>query len=132
MLGVGATAVVVLVEDSVRHRRAAAKLLRSCDGERPEAALFRARAEARTLKRVRHENVVQAYEAGRCDDTAYVLLEHHDGIALDKLLERGPLPLAFALDVSIRIASALEQAHPASGTASAESPEAIFRRLAQG
>src|SRR5262245_26621629 len=31
-----------------------------------------------------------------------------------------------------KLVSALEQAHPASGAANAESPEAIFRRLAQG
>jgi hypothetical protein len=31
-----------------------------------------------------------------------------------------------------KLVSALELAHPASGAANAESPEAIFRRLAQG
>ena len=113
MLGAGATAVVVLVEDSVRRRRAAAKLLRCCDGERPEAARFRARAEASTLKRIRHENIVEVYGVGHCEDTAYIVLEHLDGIALDKLLEKGPLPLAFALDIATRIASALEHAHAA-------------------
>jgi serine/threonine protein kinase len=113
MLGTGATAVVVLVEDSVRRRRAAAKLLRSCDGERPEEALFRARAEARTLKKIRHENIVKVYEVGHCDETAYVLLEHRDGIALDKLLEQGPLSLAFALDIATRVAGALAHAHAA-------------------
>jgi serine/threonine protein kinase len=113
VLGAGATAVVVLVEDSVRRRLLAAKLLRTCDGERPAEALFRARAEARTLRKIRHENIVNVYGVGRCNDTPYVLLEHRDGIALDQLLAKGPLPLASALDIGIRVASALEHAHTA-------------------
>ena len=113
MLGAGATAVVLLVHDHVRGRRAAAKFLRSYEGEHTNEALFRARAEACTLKKIRHENIVKVYEVGRCNETAYVLLEHRDGIALDELVEKGPLPIPCALDIASQIASALAHAHAA-------------------
>jgi serine/threonine protein kinase len=113
LLGAGATAVVLLVHDHVRGRRAAAKLLTSYPGESTGEALFRARAEAHTLRRLHHENIVKVYEVGRCNETAYVLLEHRDGIALDELVEKGPLPIPCALDIAAQIASALAHAHAA-------------------
>ncbi|HVR18106.1 MAG TPA: serine/threonine-protein kinase, partial [Polyangiaceae bacterium] len=113
LLGVGATAVVLLVHDHVGGRRAAAKFLRSYEGEHPNDALFRARAEACTLKKLRHENIVKVHEVGLCHETAYVLLEHRDGIALDKLVEKGPLPIPCALDIAVQLAGALAHAHAA-------------------
>jgi serine/threonine protein kinase len=112
-LGSGSTAVVLLVRDAKCDRKAAAKLIRCRDGEQLDDVLERANAETRTLARLNHENVVQAYEAGLCQESAYVLLEYQEGIALDQFLERGPLSVGGAIEVAIQIARGIEHAHAA-------------------
>jgi Tol biopolymer transport system component len=45
------------------------------------------------------------------DTIHYLVMEHVDGETLQKRLERGPLPLARALEYSIQIVDALDKAH---------------------
>jgi serine/threonine protein kinase len=112
-LGSGSTAVVLLVRDATCGRNAAAKIMSCREGEQPDEVLERAHAETRTLARLNHENVVRAYEAGQCQESAYVLLEYQEGIALDQLLERGPLSVGGAIEVATQLARGLEHAHAA-------------------
>ena len=45
------------------------------------------------------------------DNIHYLVMEHIDGETLQKRLERGPLPLARALEYAIQIVDALDKAH---------------------
>jgi serine/threonine-protein kinase len=96
-----------------QDRNVAAKLIRGADSEQPDDMLLFARAETRILEKLHHENIVEAYEAGLCGEIAYIILEYSEGVALDRLVEKGPLPLADALDIAVQLARALEHAHAA-------------------
>jgi serine/threonine-protein kinase len=111
-LGSGSTAHVLLARDRQCDRLVAVKCFRGYD-DCPDESFRRASAEAETLEKLCHENIVRIHEIDRCGDTAYVVLEYEDGFALEDVLAGGALPLARAIDVTIQIASALEHSHAA-------------------
>ena len=111
VLGSGATAHVLLSRDSTSECLVATKCFRLANGEGVDESFRRARAEARTLETLRHENIVRLRDVDRWEDTAYVVLDYEEGVSLEALLARGPLPLRRALDVTLQVARALEHAH---------------------
>lgn len=111
-LGSGSTAHVLLARDREGERLVAVKCFRRYD-DRPDESLRRASAEAETLAKLRHENIVRMHGIDLCEGTAYLVLEYEDGFALEDVLAGGALPLARAIDVTIQIARALEHAHAA-------------------
>lgn len=70
--------------------------------------------EARTVAKLRHENVVSALDAGEYDGTYYFVMEFVEGRNLaDILNERGSLPARQAAKIVAQIGEALRHAHQA-------------------
>ena len=67
--------------------------------------------EAKIVSSLNHPHICTLYDVGMQDDIQYLVMEHIDGETLRKRLERGPLPLARALEYSIEICDALDKAH---------------------
>lgn len=71
----------------------------------------RFRKEALALATLSHPNIAAVYDAGEETDTSYLVMECVAGESLAARLERGPLPVADALEIGIQIARALGDAH---------------------
>ena len=71
----------------------------------------RFRREARAAARVRHPNVCQVYEIGEHQDALFIAMELLEGESLATRLERGPLPVADAVTVTLEALSALGALH---------------------
>ena len=67
--------------------------------------------EARIVSSLNHPHICTLHDVGMQDDIHYLVMEHIDGETLQKRLERGPLPLAQALEYAIQIVDALDKAH---------------------
>ncbi len=91
VLGRGAEAVVYKARRRAAGRVVALKMLRDCDRARPEA-VARLRAEAETLARLRHPNVVRIHEVGDADGRPFLAMEYIDGGTLSARLAGGSLP----------------------------------------
>lgn len=108
-LGRGGTSVVFKVRQVPLDRIAALKLvpLRSLDA----TSLQRNRRGAESLARLAHPGIVQIFEVGRHDATAYGLLEFMEGGSLKLLLREGPLPSDRAARLVADIADAVQFIH---------------------
>lgn len=75
-------------------------------------AVERFRQEVRVAASLVHANVVQAYDAGEQDGQPYLVTEFIDGMDLARLVrQRGPLPVAQAIDYVLQAAAGLGYAH---------------------
>src|SRR6266705_3082400 len=110
-LGVGATSRVVRGFDPMIGRQLAIKLFR------PELAIGEARdrfiREARVVGQLTHPNIITLHDMGieESTQTPYLVMEFIDGTPLDRLLEKGTLPLPRACAWTAHAAEALEAAH---------------------
>src|SRR6476661_8775361 len=68
--------------------------------------------EARTLSRIAHPNICVLHDVS-LGEPSYLVLEHLEGDALEKRIERGPLPFDEVRRVGIEICRALDTAHKA-------------------
>ncbi len=79
-----------------------------------EENIERFKREAKTAARLEHPNIVQVFDVGEHEGWYYLAMQFVEGKPLDKIIEeRGKLPLAQALGVVRRIATALAAAHKA-------------------
>jgi hypothetical protein len=70
------------------------------------------REEAQVLARIRNPHIGGILDYGELDDgRPYLVLEYVEGASLERLLNRGPLPVEYALVVAEAIADALSAAH---------------------
>ncbi|PYP83269.1 MAG: hypothetical protein DMF61_23750 [Blastocatellia bacterium AA13] len=67
--------------------------------------------EARAAARVNHPNIATVYDLNQENGKLYIVMEYVEGRSLSTRLEEGPLSLEEAIDISIRIADALNAAH---------------------
>ena len=67
--------------------------------------------EARAISSLNHPNICTLHDIGRQDGIDFLVMEFLDGETLESRLERGPLPLAEALEVAAQISDALDKAH---------------------
>ena len=110
-LGVGASSRVVRGFDPMIGRQLAIKLFR------PELAVGEARErflrEARVVGQLTHSNIITLHDMGidESTQTPYLVMEFIDGTPLDRLLEKGTLPLPRACAWIAHAAEALEAAH---------------------
>ncbi len=114
VIGRGGHATVYEAEIPVLSKRVALKVLHphlAADAEMAKRMV----AEARTLAKLEHPNIVQVFNAGFTTDErarAFILMELLQGISGRRVLEKKQrLPLANALEVVIDLASGLEVAH---------------------
>jgi serine/threonine protein kinase len=110
-LGAGASSRVVRGFDPMIGRQVAIKLFRS------ELAIGEARdrflREARVVGQLAHPNIITLHDMGieESTQTPYLVMEFLDGAPLDRLLEKGTLPVARACALIAQAAEALEAAH---------------------
>src|SRR3977135_1165252 len=89
-LGEGGMGKVYLAEQIYLQRKVAMQFLRDEVAGNPKA-LSRFQAEATTIAKLSHPNVVQAYVVGEHEGVWYLAMEYVEGVSLREYLERkGP------------------------------------------
>src|SRR5262245_28140889 len=101
----GGMADVYRARDVRLERDVAVKVLREVEHEQRFAA------EARTLARLQHPNLVRLLDAGTDHGDAFLVLELLDGATVRQLLERGPLPPERAARIGAETTAALSYIH---------------------
>ena len=77
-----------------------------------DEAVARFHREVRAAAQLCHPNIVTAYDADEADGVHFLVMEYVEGTDLDWLVkERGPLPVAQAIDYLLQAACALQYAH---------------------
>jgi len=111
VLGVGATSRVVRGFDPMIGRPVAVKLFPSeiAQGEARERFL----REARVVGQLSHPNIITLHDMGieESSQTPYLVMEYVEGMPLDRVLEKGTLPLPRACAWIAHAAEALDIAH---------------------
>lgn len=109
-LGRGAQSVVYLAWDPQLQREVAIKTMHFGQAEAElNAALL---AEARTVSKLRHPNVVPIFDVGEADGDPYLVFEYVEGSSLSEALKKGgAMPPGRAADLMRQVADALAQAH---------------------
>jgi serine/threonine protein kinase len=88
----------------------ALKVLPAAMASNPER-LDRFQREAETLAKLDHANIVTIYSVEEANGTHFLTMQLVEGESLDRVLERGGLPLPTALEIAQAIAEALAAAH---------------------
>ena len=108
-LGEGGMGVVYSARDTRLDRTVALKMIRNSLGE--ENLRKRFLREAQSAARVNHPNICQLYDIGEEQGRPYLVMELLEGESLASRLNRGPLPAAEAVQVTLSILSALAALH---------------------
>ncbi len=126
----GAHGTVCLAWDDHRDELVALKVLKGVISENPELNR-RHRDEARMLRRLRHDDIVQVHEMLFIDGRLVVVMEALVGVSLDKLLRRrqAGFPPAVALEITRRVAAALHHAWWTPGRDDGEPMHTVHRDL---
>ncbi|KYC29165.1 Protein kinase:GAF [Sterolibacterium denitrificans] len=108
-LGRGAQSVVYLCNDPHLQREVAIKTLHFSEADpRLNAHLL---AEARTVGKLRHANIVPIFEAGEEEGDPYLVFEYVAGESLAQVLQREPIEPLQAAGIAADILGALAEAH---------------------
>ncbi len=112
LIGTGGMANVYKARCTLLNRYVAVKVLKD-EYKNDEEFIKRFNIESQAAAGLSHTNIVSVYDVGTDGDIHYIVMEYVDGITLKEYLKRagGPLKTETALDFSIQIASALQQAH---------------------
>lgn len=108
-LGRGAQSIVYLCNDPHLQREVAIKTLHFAEADRRDSQSLL--AEARTVSKLRHPNIVPIFEAGEQDGDPYLVFEYVAGGNLSKLLREKPLSPVHAAEMTVAVLDALAQAH---------------------
>ena len=77
-----------------------------------DETVARFRREVRAAAQLSHPNIVTAYDADEADGIHFLVMEYVDGTDLASMVkDRGPLPVAQAVDYVLQAAAALQYAH---------------------
>jgi serine/threonine-protein kinase len=109
----GGMATVYLATDLRLERRVAVKVMH---GHLADDSQFKQRfiQEARSAARLAHPNVVNVFDQGQDDDSAYLVMEYLPGITLrDLLQEHGALTSEQTIDIAESVLAGLAAAHKA-------------------
>ena len=109
-LGRGGMGVVYLARQIKLNRLAALKMIAG-PGQPGRKAQERIRAEAETVARLRHPNIVQIYEVGEHQGLPYLALEYVEGGSLADRLDGSPWPMREAARLVEQLAGAIQHAH---------------------
>jgi len=110
-IGGGGMSVVYKAQCSLLQRYVAVKILRQ-EFTNDTEIVQRFKFEAQSAAKLQHPNIVSIFDVGEENGYQYIVMEYVDGITLKQSIERkGRLVWDEALDYSIQIAAALENAH---------------------
>ncbi|MHB1037932.1 MAG: protein kinase domain-containing protein [Pirellulales bacterium] len=110
-LGQGGMGEVYKAKHRVMGRAVAIKMLKPALAL-DEHAAARFKREIKALARLKHPNIVTAYDAGQCGGDFFLVMEYVEGRDLASVLkERGPLPIGQATGYVIQAAQGLQYAH---------------------
>jgi uncharacterized protein (TIGR03067 family) len=111
LLGVGGMGAVYKAEHLLMERRVALKLISHTLTSDP-AMVERFRREVKSAARLKHPNIVMAYDAEQAGDSHFLVMEYVEGQSLARLVaEQGPLPVRQACDYIRQAALGLQHAH---------------------
>ncbi|HWM91181.1 MAG TPA: LpqB family beta-propeller domain-containing protein [Thermoanaerobaculia bacterium] len=111
ILGGGGMGIVHRAEDTRLGRTVALKFLPP-ELTRDPVAKARFLQEARTASALDHPNLCTVYDVGETEThQLYLAMPCYDGETLKRKVERGPLPVAEAVDYALQIAKGLAKAH---------------------
>src|SRR6266404_8286056 len=109
-LGAGGMGEVYRARDTRLERTVAIKILPPhLSGDATLRQRFE--REAKAISSLNHPHICVLHDVGRQDGMDFLVMEYLEGETLAKRLEKGPLPLAQALQFGIQIADALDKAH---------------------
>ena len=111
-LGAGGMGVVYRARDTLLERAVALKLL-PADAMADENRQRRFLQEARAASALNHPHIVTIYDVIHEDGVYAIVMELIDGVSLEALVARGPVPVQQALAIARQIADALGVAHAA-------------------
>lgn len=111
-LGSGAMGAVYIANQLRLDRRVAIKVLHANLASDP-GLVARFEREARTLARLRHENIVSVFDYGIAKGSPYIAMDYIEGTSLDLALTGKPLPPQEVLQILKQVAAALDCAHAA-------------------
>ena len=103
-----------MAEDVILGRTVALKYLNVGPGiaaAEKEEMIARFLREAQVAGRLNHPNVVTVYDYGETDGRPFISMEFVSGETLDRVISRGPLPLATAASIISQVCRALQYAH---------------------
>jgi serine/threonine protein kinase len=110
-LGGGGMSVVYKAVDRRLQRFVALKFLPPYLSAEPELKL-RFTQEAKSIASLDHPNLCTIYEVEEAAaGELFIVMPYYDGETLKAMIERGPLPVARALEYGIQIAAGLAHAH---------------------
>jgi len=111
-IGEGGMGEVYLATHVLMGRRCALKVMSQALSQDPDA-VSRFNREATNASRISHPNVCAIYDFGLTPDgLVYLAMEYVDGRTLNAVAEeRGPMPVAAAVDLIRQCAAGLEAAH---------------------
>jgi tetratricopeptide (TPR) repeat protein len=114
-LGSGGMGVVYLAFDPELDRQVAIKVLREDVTARLEADKLSSPlvAEARTMARLNHPNVVRVYDVGQVGERIFVAMEYCEGDTLDAWMHRARPKWREVVRVFIAVGEGLQAAHAA-------------------
>jgi uncharacterized protein (TIGR03067 family) len=111
LLGVGGMGAVYKAEHLLMERPVALKLI-SRDLTSNPAMVERFRREVKTAAKLKHPNIVMAYDAEQAGESHFLVMEYVEGTSLARLVtEQGPLPVRQACDYIRQAALGLQHAH---------------------
>ena len=123
-LGAGGMGVVFQARHRKLGRVVALKILPPSSA-RDRTAVLRFRREVAATGRLKHPNLVAALDADEDRGVHFLVMDYVEGRDLSRaVLERGPMPVAQALDCLIQAARGLEAAHVRRGSSTATSSRA--------
>jgi serine/threonine protein kinase/tetratricopeptide (TPR) repeat protein len=110
-LGEGGMGVVYKAEDTRLKRPVALKFL-PYEFTRDQAAKSRFIQEARAASALDHPNICNIHDIDETSDgQTFIAMACYDGETLRERIERGPLPVKEALNISMQIVQGLEKVH---------------------
>src|SRR5437016_13933145 len=112
LLGSGGIGEVYRARERSLQRLVAIKILSDAYSSNPEV-LSRFDKEARLASSLNHPNIVTVHAVGWDHGIPYIAMELVDGVTLDEVIRRGPLPVRTVLDIATPIAGGLAKAHDA-------------------
>ena len=109
-LGAGGMGVVWLADDPRLYRKVALKTVRTDDAATTEGRL-RLLREARAAAALNHPHIAAVHDVLDIDGQVIVVFEYVEGETLAARLQRGPVAVTEAIEISWRLADALAAAH---------------------